>query len=502
VSDFQTPREIYGALFEAVQTARILGDSKTFVDAVARHPPAEILRRYVEERAQPGFELRAFVRRHFDMPEARTEPAAWPPDRDVRSQIAKLWSTLARAADRPQAHSSLIELPKPYVVPGGRFREMYYWDSYFTMLGLAASGEVRMLEHMVDNFASLVDRIGFIPNGTRTYYATRSQPPFFVLMIELLAAAVGDQQVVDRYAPQLEQEYAFWMAGASELGGGQRAVRRVVRIDDALLNRYWDDAAEPRQESYTEDLALAASTHRDSTPLYRDVRAACESGWDFSSRWFDETRSFDSIRTTEILPVDLNCLLHRLEIVLASTSERAGDRIAAQRYRDRAGVRERMIRSLFFAESEGFFFDVDIESMKPTRTPTVAAAFPLCFGLATNQQAKRVAAWLERDFLRPGGWVTTPANTGQQWDAPNGWAPLQWIVFEGLRRYAFDDLAREGARRWIETNVNTYRKTGYLMEKYNVDEPGRPGSGGEYAVQDGFGWTNGVLLGLLDRVSH
>jgi alpha,alpha-trehalase len=497
----QTPHEIYGALFEAVQAGHLFADSKTFVDAVARRTPAETLRHYSEMRDQPGFDLQAFVRQNFDLPDARLESAALPADNDVRTQIGNLWPKLTRAADRKEQYSSLIELPRAYVVPGGRFRELYYWDSYFTMLGLAASGKVRMLEDMVDNFAFLVDRIGFIPNGTRTYYCTRSQPPVFVMMIELLASVSGGQKVFDKYFPQLEKEYEFWMAGAAGLTAGQTAVRRVVRIDGTLLNRYWDDAAEPRQESYAEDMALAAGTKREPARLYRDIRAACESGWDFSSRWFGETRSIGSIRTTEVLPVDLNSIMHRLEIVLGSISQRAGDPVAAKRYGDRADARKRMIQSLFFDETAGFFFDLDIGDSKPTGVLSLAAVYPLFFGLATDDQAKRVAARLDEDFLRPGGWVTTPTYTGQQWDSPNGWAPLHWIVFEGLRNYGFDEQAFEGARRWIATNVGMYRKSGRFMEKYNVEQPGLPASGGEYAVQDGFGWTNGVLLSLLGHVS-
>ncbi|HEX4932287.1 MAG TPA: trehalase family glycosidase, partial [Gemmatimonadaceae bacterium] len=376
--------------------------------------------------------------------------------------------------------------------------ELYYWDSYFTMLGLAASGHIAMVEQMVENFASLVDRIGLIPNGNRTYYCTRSQPPFFVLMIELLASLKGGASVIDRYAPQLEREYAFWMAGADDVTGEQRAVCRVVGVDGVLLNRHWDDAAAPREESYVEDVELAASTPgRDPAQLYRDVRAACESGWDFSSRWFDETKSLGSIRTTEILPVDLNCLIHRMETVLAGVKERAGDAEAARRYGERAASRQRMIQSVFFDDASGFFQDVELGDLRPTEVRSLAGAYPLFFGLATDAQARRVAAQLEADFLRPGGWVTTLSRTGEQWDAPNGWAPLQWIVCEGLRRYGFDALAREGARRWVAANTQVYRASGAFMEKYDVEDPGRAASGGEYAVQDGFGWTNGVLLRLL-----
>jgi alpha,alpha-trehalase len=129
---------------------------------------------------------------------------------------------------------------------------------------------------------------------------------------------------------------------------------------------------------------------------------------------------------------------------------------------------------------------------------SLAAAFPLYFGLAMDEQATQVAKRISNDFLRAGGWVTTMTRSGQQWDSPNGWAPLQWVTFEGLRRYGFDSEAHAGARCWIENNLETFRQSGRFMEKYNVEQPGITATGGEYAVQDGFGWTNAVLLCLLE----
>lgn len=492
----RSPRELFGELFEAVQRGRVFHDSKTFVDAVPRHAPDAIVRQYRAEREQPGFDLGAFVRAQFDVPEVAPASSGIAPADDVRAQVDRLWGQLVRPADRELPFASLLALPHRYVVPGGRFRELYYWDSYFTMLGLAVSGEHELLREMVANFASLIDRIGFIPNGTRTYYGTRSQPPLFVLMVELLASATGDAAIVDRYGAQLEREYAFWMAGAESLAPGASS-RRVVRVGDVVLNRYWDDAAEPRQESYAEDLELAAETTRDATDLFRDLRAACESGWDFSSRWFDETRAFASIRTTSLLPVDLNSILCHLEGVLAGIRERGGDAAGTSSFRERAAKRKALLQSRFFDDSLGFFCDLHHASDRTTGIRTLAGMWPLFFGLATDAQAQRVAERLGAEFLRPGGWVTTLESTGQQWDAPNGWAPLQWIVFEGLRRYGFSELANEGARRWIDANTSIYRQTGHFLEKYDVEHPGRVAGGGEYAVQDGFGWTNGVLVQLL-----
>jgi alpha,alpha-trehalase len=493
----ESPRQIYAELFESVQTGGVFADSKTFVDAVPRHEPAAILQHYREQRERADFDLRSFVEKNFILPETGA-PGPTPRDNNsIEQRIETLWTSLTRSADLKERHSSLIDLPNPYVVPGGRFRELYYWDSYFTMLGLAASGHIRMVENMVDNFAFLIDQRGFIPNGTRTYYCTRSQAPFFVMMVELLAQAKNDATVFSSYLPQLQAEYAFWMSGAETVREGHSPLRRVVPVGHALLNRYWDVSDQPREESHAQDVTLAARSERDTAVLYRDIRAACEAGWDFSSRWFADGKSMATIRTTDIIPVDLNALLYKLETVLADTCESCGHSSQAVYYRQQATARKDLIQTLFFDEQNGFFVDLNVRDHQTTGVLSLAAAYPLFFGIATASQATRVAARLQRDFLQPGGWVTTLSQSGQQWDAPNGWAPLQWIVFKGLLNYGFDQVAMSGARRWIDNVMGTFRDSGRLLEKYNVMQPGLTPTGGEYDVQDGFGWTNGVLLSLM-----
>lgn len=494
-----TPDQLFPGLFKAVQGARLFPDSKTFVDAVPRQPPARILRHYREQQSREDFDLSAFVRQHFALPTDGPEALPADPKRPLEDYIDQLWDHLTRRQEQSMPGTSLLPLPRPYIVPGGRFREIYYWDSYFTLLGLAEAGRLEMVEHMVENFAHLIDSVGFVPNGNRSYFCSRSQPPLFPLMVELLAECSSDPAVYTRYLPQLEREYNFWMAGADTLTSDGAANRRVVRLGDGLLNRYWDDSDEPRQESYAEDTALAAAAGRDPTGLYRDIRAACESGWDFSSRWLADPQRLDSIRTTSILPVDLNAILYRCESLLARAASLAGSNREAL-YDDRARKRLQLLRSRFFDREQGFFVDLLLPSLGPSGRLTQAAAWPLFFHIATAEQAAQVAARLERDFLRPGGWVTSCTRSGQQWDTPNGWAPLQWVTYCGLRHYGFNDQAQEGARRWVAANRLVYRSTGTLLEKYNVEEPGRLARGGEYAVQSGFGWTNGVLLKLLARM--
>ena len=491
-----TPREAFPDLFEAVQLGRLFSDSKTFVDAVPRNDPAAIYADFHDAKDRPGFDLRNFVERHFELPPEEDTADGSKTGAGIAEHISDLWDILTREPDERARYSSLIPLPRPYVVPGGRFREIYYWDSYFTMLGLAEAGHVGRIRDMVDNFAWLIDQVGFIPNGNRNYFCSRSQPPYFSLMVELLAQVSGEPCLPADYQPQLLREYEFWMAGADSLGNGVNAHRRVVAANGACLNRYWDDVAEPRQESYAEDIELSSSTGRPAEDLYRNLRAGCESGWDFGSRWLGDDDSLASIRTTRIVPVDLNTLMFNLERLIARNFEATGDDRRAEDFDAKARTRERLLRTLFFDEQAGLFTDLVLPDLAPSPRLSIASAYPMAFGIATEAQGKRVAERLEAEFLADGGWVTSLYDTGQQWDAPNGWAPSQWTVYEALSRYGHAKLAREGARRWIDTVVRVYGDSGRLLEKYDVISPGLAGKGGEYAVQDGFGWTNAIFLRL------
>ena len=220
---------------------------------------------------------------------------------------------MTRSTISAPRYSSLLPLPQPYLVPGGRFRELYYWDSYFTMLGLDESGRHDLVADMVRDFAYLIDTYGHVPNGARTYYLSRSQPPFFFEMVGLLSND-DSASAFSEYLPQLKREYAFWMEGARGLRRGT-AHRRVVAMPNwSILNRYWDDRDTPRDESYREDTELAHASGRPARQVFRDIRAAAESGWDFSSRWFADGHTRGTIDTTEIVPIDLNSLLFGLEI--------------------------------------------------------------------------------------------------------------------------------------------------------------------------------------------
>lgn len=464
-----------------------------------RGDPAVILENYRRARRRPGFDLTAFVHAHFIVEPPVAHGVASGAGRPLTEHIDALWNVLER---HPAAHprgSSLLPLLHDYVVPGGRFTEMYYWDSYFTMLGLAESGRALLVRAMTDNFATLVDRYGHVPNGTRTYYLSRSQPPMFVLMVELVERMEGKSGL--RYLPQLRREHTFWMQDETGLKKAG-AARRVVRLPDgSVLNRYWDDLATPREESWREDIATVAASGRPAADICRDLRAACESGWDFSSRWFAETSAegplrygdLGTIRTTHILPVDLNALLHRLEVTIARLAHTSGDTGLQARFVDSAERRAAAIERWLWDEQRGAWFDYDWTLQRRRRGLNAATATPLFLQLGDQTRAARVAALLRQRLLAPGGLSTTEVATGQQWDQPNGWAPLQWMAVEGLDYYGQQELAATIRDRWLRTVAATYCREGKLVEKYALnDSSGTGGGGGEYPLQDGFGWTNGV----------
>jgi alpha,alpha-trehalase len=497
-SQILTPRQLFPGLFEAVQLSDIFPDNKTFVDAIALKDPALIVKQYNEQKDKPGFDLKKFIFDNFNIPPANGSVFKSDVSLGIRRHIDTLWKVLYRRHDTVSKYSSLIPLPNDFIVPGGRFRETYYWDSYFTMLGLKESHQTAIIKNIIDNFAYMIDKFGFIPNGNRTYYLTRSQPPFFSMMIDLLAKDEGEKTLV-KYQPELLKEYAFWMAGSEKLHPGQ-AYRNSVRMDDGeILNRYWDESDKPREESFKKDVIAAKETDQKPGDFYRNIRAAAESGWDFSTRWMDTTGKLSTIQTTFIIPVDLNCLLYHLETTIAQSYYLQGNISKQQFYLEKALARNKAIRKYSWSEKESWFMDYNFKLKHTTSFHTLAGVYPLEFSLAGAKQAGKVAAELKAKFLKPGGLVTTFQRSGQQWDSPNAWAPLQYMAIDGLNKYNLNELAHTIADSWIGTNMRVFESTGKLMEKYNVIDTDVKAGGGEYPLQDGFGWTNGVLLNLINK---
>jgi len=486
-------------LFADVQMQQVFADGKTFVDCIPKENTEMILEKYLQQKDTTGFNLKDFVLANFELPKIFAGDYTADTSATTAGHINQLWEVLTRKPDKKKG--SLIPLPNPYIVPGGRFGEVYYWDSYFTMLGLQAAGKVDMIEHMVNNFCHLVQTIGFIPNGNRTYYLGRSQPPFYSLMVQMLAELRG-KQTLNGYLSTLVAEYTYWMKGANELSSQSNAIHHVVQMKEGeWLNRYCDAYDTARPESYREDVELAQQAVQEAATLYKHLRAGAESGWDYSSRWFKDGQSFSTIHTADIVPVDLNCLLYHLELTIAEAFEVAGNESESNHYKIEAGKRKQSIGKYCWNDAAGFFVDYDVVSGIQKQEITLGGMAPLFFKIATQQQADLVAETIQAKFLQPGGVVASLKHTGQQWDAPNGWAPLQWITIMGLENYGHHSLATTIAQRWLALNDKVFAATGKMMEKYNVEDINQLAGGGEYPGQDGFGWTNGVYLALKQRYS-
>jgi alpha,alpha-trehalase len=449
---------------------------------------------YEQASKVESFDLKAFVEANFDPPVQTESGFTSDASRNISDHINALWPVLTRKAGSDEgAAGSLLPLPNDYVVPGGRFREVYYWDSYFTLLGLQASDKGELVRDMVENFAFLIDEVGHIPNGNRTYYLTRSQPPFFSLMVEILAEMEGEA-IYDEFMPQLVAEHEFWMKGETEINAGNRAVNHVVLMASGVkLNRYYDAGDRPRAESYREDVMTIRESGRDSQTVARHLRSGAESGWDYSARWFADGQNISSIVTTDIIPPDLNSLLWKLENMVAK--HHASDDIREQ-YTQRAKARQEAIMTLLWDEKAGFYQDLNWVTGMKTDFLSLAGIYPLFVALTSDRHAAMAGEVIASKFLAPGGVRTSLVTTGQQWDAPNGWPPLQWMTYQGLKNYNENSVAAQIRQRWMANNERVYANVTKMVEKYNVEDLGLEAGGGEYPVQDGFGWSNGVYLRL------
>lgn len=495
----KSPDELMGELFNDVQAQQIFADGKTFVDLVPRKRVKSIIDEYRLLKKDPQFDFSEFLGRHFyDLTATihKKEPFKPKANTTISHQISQLWEYLERRNRRDRG--SLIALPYIYVVPGGRFNEQFYWDSYFIMLGLAAENKWERVEGMIKNCAYMIRKYGYVPTANRTYFLSRSQPPVFVLMVRLLAEHKG-KKVLREYLPYLLSEYRFWMKGKKKLLDTENfAYRRVVQMPDgALLNRYYDNKITPRPESLREDTETAQGTRKKShEQLFLHLRAAAESGWDFSSRWFKDPQDIKTIRTTDIIPVDLNALLYLLESAIAEGYSSFRNPFMVHKFKKLANKRQQAINTYLWDEKNGFYMDYNFHDQESTDVESLAAVFPLYAGIASQEQAGAVAKKLKKKFLKSGGLVTTANDSGQQWDSPNGWAPLQWVAIEGLRRYGHTALADTIKQRWMTLNEKVFKHSHRLIEKYNVVDGDGLGGGGEYILQDGFGWTNGVYAAL------
>ena len=382
----------------------------------------------------------------------------------AREYIAAYWKKLERY--HPEADETLLGLPHPYLVPAYEeghafdFNEMYYWDSYFMVQGMLDAEHQELVEGILENLIFMQKRFKIIPNASRTYLMGRSQPPFLTSFIFDVYEAYGkDRQWLEERIAVAHDEYSIVWLGTAKPNW------RAVYMG---LSRYFDI-------NMLNDLAEA------------------ESGWDMTPRF--------SRRALNYLPVDLNALLYKYESDFAKAAKILGHDHEAGVWLNRAHARKKMMDELMWSSTRGFYHDYNFVKERMGNISSLAGFFPLWAGMLDDKRAKKMVAALGR-FENKGGLATTdnqpvsqmvPGSLPTQWAYPNGWAPLEYLVIQGLENYGFHDDARRLAMKWLHTNLNWFSKHGVFLEKYNVVNPDKPPLKGVYPSQTGFGWTNAIF---------
>ena len=402
----------------------------------------------------------------------------------------------------------LLYLPHPYVVPGGRFNEMYGWDSYFIQVGLLRAGKVQLAQNLTDNFIYEIENYGKILNANRTYYLTRSQPPFLTQMVLGVYQRTHDKSWLERAVPAIETYYSYWTTGPH-------------LVAETGLSRYYDSGAGPAPEVVSDELDEHGRTHydrvkeyyrthkitdynvsdyydRDKDQLtelfYKADRAMRESGFDPSNRF----GQFNA----EVLnynPVCLNSLLYLMEVQAAEIESILGHKAAATTWSKRARERRDRMNRLMWDAKDGLYYDYNFKTNSVRRYPFVTTFYPLWAGIASTAQAARVLKNLSL-FERAGGLQTSTTRSGSQWDAPFGWAPMQMIAVAGLRRYGYHTAANRISFKFLALILKEFYEHNVIVEKYDVERREsqiRDGLKFGYTSNEiGFGWTNAAFVEL------
>lgn len=627
------PSEIFcaGQLLQSVNLAKPFADPKTFVDKPTSKTSQQVLSDFEaisnasltegsivtfvnSDFKGEGLELQALALPQFNPTPAFLNNVTDPLIKAWSQTVHGYWTQLIRSTNDSalcqggNCESTLIPLNHTFVVPGGRFREQYYWDSYWIVRGLLKSELFSVANETLQNFMDELEHIGFIPNGGRIYYLNRSQPPMFIRMLGDYVEATNDTNILARALPLAEKELVWW------------ATNRTTSITSPFTNqtysmaRYSVTNTAPRPESYLQDYTTANDptlatplTDDQRADLYAQLASGAESGWDYSSRWMkeplaggaaDPNPALRSLNIKNIVPVDLNSILYNAHVVLARLYTSQGNSSAADTHTQNANTIRTGVLDLFWDNQKLAFYDFNTTSNARNTIWSTATFYPLWAGIvppelaSSSQNAFGFFSAVNMVLNRYNGTVpVTFLETGQQWDAPNAWPPHQHIIVEAFNALpanvttgaiptpsngqstfslipagqldlsedqlpgqavigggnasktgtaadintlngtivnggnATDGegwaraLQRQLANRYFasalcswhatggeipsilprlsdqELNVTqSVNNTGNMFEKFSVSDIDSAGRGGEYTVQAGFGWTNGVVL--------
>ncbi|XP_063695618.1 trehalase-like [Culicoides brevitarsis] len=517
----------YGNLLHTVQLASIYADSKTFVDMKMLVSEEETLKNFESFMATHNQnptrdQVKQWVESNFA---ARgNEFVDWIPDdwvkepkfldkikdsalkewaRDLNNFWIKLGRKMKQDVYDNEKLYSIIPVPNPVMVPGGRFLEIYYWDSYWIIRGLLHCEMFKTVKGILQNLRSFIQRFNHIPNGGRVYYLGRSHPPLLANMIKSYYDFTKDQEFVLNSLADLQTEFEFFME------------RHLVEVNGVQLFRYIDNSFGPRPESYREDYEKGAifQTDEEKEDFYSEMKAGAESGMDFTARWFITANgswkgNLTDSKARSVIPVELNAYMYKNAMLLAEWFGWAGDQVQVEYYRQKASELLNAINKVLWHEDIGSWLDYDLINNRRRELFSASNLAPLWVKAFNPADEAKITLKI-LNYLKvvgvndyPGGVPNTLEHTGEQWDFPNVWAPLQHLIIIGMDNLSHPDakaLAYNWTEKWVRNNYLTYKDTRAMFEKYSAIEIGGQGGGGEYEVQLGFGWSNGAILDLLDK---
>ncbi|KRX02682.1 Six-hairpin glycosidase-like protein [Pseudocohnilembus persalinus] len=430
-------------------------------------------------------------------------------------EVNQIWKTLVKEFDHSFSCEDCftsIKSKYPFVVPGGRFQEYYYWDNLWVLHGLIVSEMYQTAYNLVFNILDMIDQIGYMPNGSRIYYYNRTQPPVITQMVKVLYDAyINDgedekaQKLLNYSYTILKSEHEFFQRHNGielEFDGQQKTT----------MNFYTSNLTSPRPESYRQDYELhLQNPQRDEKTLYKNLGAGAESGWDYSSRWFQDGENLGTINLLTIIPVDLNANMLKNEEILGQFAKNLGKQLDQQYFESLHQKRYKAINSLLFNEDKKQWQDYFYESGQ-NQQRFYASNYVQLINLKTgisDGELNPILTYLQENYVDKyvGGIPASEKITGQQWDLPNAWAPSQYYILEGLwkqpQNLKAQQLAKQISQNFLKNAFCSYYNPDLsekaIYEKYNSEQIGQPGGAGEYTIQVGFGWTNGTILRILQK---
>ncbi|KAH8232993.1 hypothetical protein KR026_002757 [Drosophila bipectinata] len=523
-------RKVYctGPLLDKVQRSNMFPDCKHFVDMCCIYSPTQTLADFemfsnCQKNDGSLRFLKMFVEKHFYEPGCDLEawtPTDWkenprclakvsdPGLKQFGSNINAIWKDLGRKVNEdvkkhPEQYS-IIYIPKPFIVPSVSHREYWYWDSFWIVRGLLHCGMYETAKGMIDNFLMLVREYGFVPGCGRIYCAGRSNPPMLIMMMKSYVEVTKDEAFAIQSLPLLELEYKTFL------------LNHEVKVKGRTMYQYRDISTGPRPEAYREDLETAEHIESNETKeaLYTQLKSACESGQEFSSRWFvaaDGSNRGTIVDTSPsaIVPVELNAIVFRSGKILAEFHRKSGNTKKADEYQDRACTLVKAIRDIMWNDHAGIWLDYDLENQKPRDffcctnfAPLWARAFPLVDTEKVSTSVMRYIETNQLDEMYGGVPHTLNEHAFQKWDYPNSFPPMMFIVIEGLDNLGTPQSkakSKEWAHQWVKSVYAAYKYEHLIFERYYCKEFGQPGDRSGNAKYTGYGWTIGVVFELLAK---